>query len=73
MSKPYKSWEFCKHINCYAMSFGKSFRVKTICIRCPAYQMHQYLKEHEQILEEGRGDDLESDGAMERRGSSKSK
>lgn len=53
MSKPYKSWEFCEYIKCYAMSFGKSFRVKAICSRCPAYQMHQYLKEHGQMLEEG--------------------
>jgi hypothetical protein len=54
----YKPWDFCKSIDCLAMrrseavNQGEEAR-KQACNDCKAYQMHQYLKEHGQILEEG--------------------
>jgi len=46
---PYKPWEFCKSIDCSA-----PFRIGLAdCRDCKAYQIHQYLREHGQILEEG--------------------
>lgn len=51
---PYQSWSFCEAINCHAMKH-LSARVEMFCQNCKAYQMHTYLKEHGQILEEGSG------------------
>ena len=53
--KLYKPWEFCKAIDCDALSvIHQDQRMKKVyCYRCYAYRMHQYLKDHGQILEEG--------------------
>lgn len=53
--KPYQPWEFCKAIDCDALSvIHQDQRMKKVyCYRCYAYRMHQYLKDHGQILEEG--------------------
>ncbi len=56
--KPYEPWEFCKAIDCPAFPgiiFGCEDTKKIFCRKCHAYQMHQYLKDHGQILEEGSG------------------
>lgn len=52
---PYKSWDYCKDVECAIyQGFPKDKRKEAcVSIECHAYQMHQYLKEHEQILEEG--------------------
>ncbi len=51
----YKPWDFCKERNCYGIGEypDKEKRKKHYCKRCGAYSMHQYLKRHGQILEEG--------------------
>ena len=49
---PYQSWDFCRAIDCTFMVRTEEQR-KTLCRDCKAYQMHQYLKEHGQIVEEG--------------------
>ena len=53
--KLYKPWDFCKSIDCDALGviFKDEKMKKRYCYRCYAYRMHQYLKEHGQILEEG--------------------
>lgn len=51
---PYQSWSFCEAINCHAMKH-LSARVEMFCQNCKAYQMHTYLREHGQILEENSG------------------
>ena len=53
--KPYKPWDFCKSIDCDALSVvHKDERMKKVyCHKCYAYQFHQYLRDHDQILEEG--------------------
>jgi hypothetical protein len=55
--KPYKSWNFCKS-NCvmyemYEEEDSGSCRQELFCKDCMAYQMHQYLKANNQIIEEG--------------------
>lgn len=50
--KPYKAWDFCKAIDCDALGLTEETR-KIHCHRCEAYKFHQFLKEHDQILEEG--------------------
>ncbi len=51
----YKPWDFCKERNCYGIGKypDKEKRKKHYCKGCGAYSMHQYLKRHGQILEEG--------------------
>ena len=64
----YKPWNFCKAIDCPALmaypidcsqQIGLPFidwdkeRKTLYCNGCKAYKMHQYLKEHGQIIEEG--------------------
>lgn len=51
--QPYKSWDFCKSIDCGAMIRTEEMRKGLICPTCKAYQMHTYLQEHGQITEEG--------------------
>lgn len=50
---PYKSWDYCKE-NCVAYQDWPSneVRIYMVCGGCHAYKMHQYLKEHGQIIEE---------------------
>lgn len=50
--KVYKPWDFCKSIDCDVLNINKETQADS-CLRCKAYQMHQYLREHGQILEEG--------------------
>lgn len=50
----YESWDFCKYHVCDALRLSdKDKRKRAYCETCRAYQMHQYLKDHGQILEEG--------------------
>ena len=48
----YKSWDFCKATGCNFLIRDEAIRAD-LCKSCPAYQMHQYLHEHGQVLEEG--------------------
>jgi len=52
--EPYKSWDFCKSIDCAYMGFSLDNRQRA-CLetKCKAYQFHQHLRDHGQILEEG--------------------
>lgn len=52
-AEPYKSWEYCQSINCPIYNHWGKEKRKEACVTCHAYQMHQYLREHGQILEEG--------------------
>jgi hypothetical protein len=45
----YKSGDYCRSIKCPAIGQQDKFN----CQQCGAYGMHQYLKRHGQILEEG--------------------
>lgn len=54
MAEPYKSREFCKHINCKTqeqldnccnVDTKKIERLKNKCLNCMAYKFHKYLKE----------------------------
>jgi hypothetical protein len=47
----YKPGDFCKHINCLSLQHPR----KNPCLKefCLAYQFHDYLSEHGQILTEG--------------------
>ena len=48
----YKPWDFYKATGCNFLIRDETIRAD-LCKSCPAYQMHQYLKEHQQIIEEG--------------------
>ena len=53
----YKPWDFCKSIDCLAIKRSEEVNQseearKQSCMSCKAYKMHQYLREHGQILEE---------------------
>ena len=48
----YKPWDFCRSINCNALIRTEQQR-EQLCKSCKAYQMHGYLREHGQIVEEG--------------------
>ena len=50
--KLYKPWDFCKSINCNSMVRTEEQRKVLTCPSCKAYQMHDYLRAHSQILEE---------------------
>ena len=51
--EPYKPWDFCRSINCNSMIRPEEQRKVLTCPNCKAYQMHDYLRGHEQIIEEG--------------------
>lgn len=55
--KPYEPWEFCKAIDCDALGviFKDEKMKQRYCHKCKAYQMHGYIRDHGQILEEGSG------------------
>jgi len=46
----YKPWDFCKSLQCYSHQLDPEYCKK---VGCKAYQMHDYLREHGQIIEEG--------------------
>jgi hypothetical protein len=50
--KPYKSWDYCKSVNCRIYVQISQERRKEFCVACHAYQMHQYLKNNGQIIDE---------------------
>jgi nicotinamide riboside kinase len=52
-SVPYKPWDFCR-ANCNKVELWPNKRDRKIlfCYRCKAYQFHQYLRQHGQILED---------------------
>lgn len=50
--QPYQPWDFCKSINCIVLMRTASLRKELLCKDCKAYQMHDYLQERGQILEE---------------------
>jgi hypothetical protein len=49
----YKTLDFCKSIDCDLLETAISSTKKGFCSLCRAYKMHQYLRDHNQILEEG--------------------
>lgn len=51
--KIYKPWDFCKSINCDALEIKDTEIRGQYCHKCNACLMHQYLRDHGQILEEG--------------------
>lgn len=52
---PYKPWDFCKDTDCKSYRYPglEEERILFFCEKCKAYKMHQYLREHGQIVEEG--------------------
>ena len=50
--KTYNPWDFCRSINCNSMIRTEEQRKVLTCPNCKAYQMHDYLREHGQIIEE---------------------
>jgi len=51
----YKPWDFCSDIQCKSLSYPgpAEDRITFFCEDCKAFKMHQYLKDMEQINEEG--------------------
>lgn len=64
--KPYESWDFCKSVECDALRLTEDNRKFVSCHKCYAYQMHQYLQDHGQILDQqhiARARQLEAESA----------